>query len=237
MVDLTAYRLPLLLAVLLHCGVLALLTIGWKPESLEVAVSAKIKAIDARLVSEQDLPKLNPKPKAKAKAKAKPKPKPINEPLKPQWLDSESPKPEPLIPKQSKAKSKEVTSTAKQLAAEEVLMASISGKSKADINKDQHSLVARYAGMISQQMQQRWQLPPSARRDMVCLVKIRLSVSGRVVAVTLASSSGSDAFDQSSLLAVKKAGDFRFIKNLPAAVFDQHFREFVFRFSAEDLRL
>ena len=149
------------------------------------------------------------------------------EPSKPQRIEPEPPEPKP----------KEVAPTAKQLAAEEALMASMSAESKADIDKDQHSLVARYAGMISQQMQQRWQLPPSARRDMVCLVKIRLSISGRVVAVTLASSSGSDAFDQSSLLAVKKAGDFRFIKNLPAAVFDQHFREFVFRFSAEDLRL
>lgn len=230
MVDLTAYRLPLLLAVLLHCGVLALLTIGWTPESSEVAVSAKIKAIDARLVSVQDLPK--PKAQLKAQPKPKPKPKPMIEPSKPQRIEHE-----PLEPKPPEPKPKEVAPTAKQRAAEEALMASMSAESKADIDKDQHSLVARYAGMISQQMQQRWQLPPSARRDMVCLVKIRLSISGRVVAVTLASSSGSDAFDQSSLLAVKKAGDFRFIKNLPAAVFDQHFREFVFRFSAEDLRL
>ena len=72
MVDLNAYRLPLLLAVLLHFGVLALWTIGWTPESSKVAVSAKIKAIDARLVSVQDLPK----PKAQLKAKPKPKPKP-----------------------------------------------------------------------------------------------------------------------------------------------------------------
>ena len=125
----------------------------------------------------------------------------------------------------------------RQHAEEEALMASMSVESNVDIDKDQHFLISRYAGMISQQMQERWQLPPSARRDMVCLVKIRLSVSGRVVAVTLASGSGNDAFDQSSLLAVKKAGDFLFIKNLPAAVFNQHFREFVFRFSAEDLRL
>ncbi|MAV75132.1 MAG: hypothetical protein CL691_00725 [Cellvibrionales bacterium] len=240
MVDLTAYRLPLMLAVLLHCGVVALLTIGWTPESSEVAVSAKIKAIDARLVSVQDLPK--PKAQLKAKPKPKPKAKPMIEPSKPQRIETESLEPEPLEPeplepKPPEPKPKEVAPTVKQLAAEEVLMASMSSESKADIDKDQHSLVARYAGMISQQMQQRWQLPPSARRDMVCLVKIRLSVSGSVVAVTLASSSGSDAFDQSSLLAVKKAGDFRFIKNLPAVVFDQHFREFVFRFSAEDLRL
>ena len=229
MVDLTAYRLPLLLAILLHGGVLALLSIGWTPESSEVAVSANIKAIDARLVSVQDLPKPKAQLKAKPKPKPKPKPKtqPMIEPSKPQRIEPEPPEPKP----------KEVAPTAKQRAAEEALMASMSAESKADIDKDQHSLVARYAGMISQQMQQRWQLPPSARRDMVCLVKIRLSISGRVVAVTLASSSGSDAFDQSSLLAVKKAGDFRFIKNLPAAVFDQHFREFVFRFSAEDLRL
>ena len=69
--------------------------------------------------------------------------------------------------------------------------------------------------MIHHQMQQRWKFTPSARRDMVCEVKIRLSASGRVVAVTLSSSSGNDAFDQSSLLAVKKAGDFRFIKICP----------------------
>lgn len=230
MVDLTSYRLPLLLAVLLHGSVLTLLSIGSTSESSEVAVSAKIKAIDARLVSVQDLSK--PKAQLKAKPKPKPKAKPMIEPSKSQRIEPES-----LEPKLPEPKPKEVASTVNQGAAEEALMASMSAESKADIDKDQHSLVARYAGMISQQMQQRWQLPPSARRDMVCLVKIRLSASGRVVAVTLASSSGSDAFDQSSLLAVKKAGDFRFIKNLPAAVFDQHFREFVFRFSAEDLRL
>ncbi|HCH20128.1 MAG TPA: hypothetical protein DEX33_01905, partial [Cellvibrionales bacterium] len=65
MVDITAYRLPLLLAVLLHCGVLALLAGGWTPESKQVSVGPKVKAIDAHLVSAQDLPK--PKPKAKPK--------------------------------------------------------------------------------------------------------------------------------------------------------------------------
>ncbi|HCH20129.1 MAG TPA: hypothetical protein DEX33_01910, partial [Cellvibrionales bacterium] len=154
--------------------------------------------------------------------KPKPKAKPIIEPPKP-----EPPQPE-LV---------EVVKATEQLAAEEAIMSSMSAESKADTQKEQHVLVARYAGMISQQMRQRWQLPPSARRDMVCLVKIRLSASGHVVAVTLASSSGSGAFDQSSLLAVKKAGDFGFVKDLPAALFDQHFREFIFRFSAEDLRL
>ena len=236
MVDLTTYRLPLMLAVLLHCGVLALLTRGWTTDSFEVVVSHKIKAIDARLVSAKDLPKpksqQKAKPKPKPKLKLRPKPKSMIEPSMPQRQEPELLELEPPEPKP-----KEIAPAAEQLAAEEALIASISAESKTGIDKDQHSLITRYAGMIKQQMQQQWQLPPSARRDMVCLVKIRLSTSGRVVAVTLSSSSGSDAFDQSSLLAVKKAGDFRFVKDLPAAVFDQHFREFVFRFSAEDLRL
>ena len=130
MVDLTAYRLPLLLAVLLHGGVLALLTIGWTPESSEVAVSAKIKAIDARLVSVQDLQKPKPKLKPRPKPGPKPKAKPMIEPSKPQRIEPES-----LEPKPPEPKPKEVAPTAKQRAAEEALMASMSAESKADIEK------------------------------------------------------------------------------------------------------
>ena len=241
MVDLTPYRLPALLAVLLHFGVFGLLVQGGP--SYKVTASPTIKAIEARLVSVKELSNtratanlasqptstLKPKPKPKPKPKLKPKPKPKPERMvKAPSIDS---------PKPSIIGAVDAERSDQQKAAEDALMASMSAEVKTEKATEQDIRVSGYAAMISQQMRQRWQLPPSARRDMVCLLKIRLSPSGRVVAVTLASSSGSYAFDQSSLLAVKKAGDFRFIKDLPAALFEQHFREFIFRFSAEDLRL
>ena len=102
---------------------------------------------------------------------------------------------------------------------------------------DDASIIAQYTAMISQQMHQRWKLPPSARRNMVALVSIRMVPTGELVAVTVTQSSGNEAFDQSAILAVQKAGRFAFMQGMPSRLFEAHFREFTFRFSPEDLRL
>ena len=78
---------------------------------------------------------------------------------------------------------------------------------------------------------------PSARRNMVALVSIRMVPTGELVAVTVTQSSGNEAFDQSAILAVQKAGRFAFMQGMPSRLFETHFREFTFRFSPEDLRL
>ena len=104
-----------------------------------------------------------------------------------------------------------------------------------ELLKQTNDLVEYYSSLISQQMKMRWSLPSSARKSMVSEVKITVLPSGDIITVDLSLSSGDRAFDQSTLLAVKKAGRFEFMRDIPHDIFEKHFREFTFRFIPEDL--
>jgi len=72
---------------------------------------------------------------------------------------------------------------------------------------------------------------------MKVVLMIQLIPNGQVVDVSIASSSGNDSFDRSAVAAVKKAERFPELQQLPAHVFDEHFRRFKMVFNPEDLRL
>jgi colicin import membrane protein len=65
---------------------------------------------------------------------------------------------------------------------------------------------------------------------------IQLIKKGDVISVTVAESSGNAAFDQSAENAVKRAGRFPELNNLPDRVFEQNFRRLRLVFRPEDLR-
>ncbi len=96
---------------------------------------------------------------------------------------------------------------------------------------------ASYAAMIKRTVESYWNRPPSARKDMQVELAIRLVPTGDVVGVEVIRSSGNTSFDRSAVLAVRKAGRFPELKDMPADVFDEYFRSFTLVFKPEDLLL
>ncbi|WP_423894964.1 cell envelope integrity protein TolA [Candidatus Pelagadaptatus aseana] len=94
-----------------------------------------------------------------------------------------------------------------------------------------------YIGLIAAMIEQNWSRPPSARKGMVCELSIQLIPTGEVIHVAVVKSSGNAAFDRSAEQAVKKAGRFEVLRDVPADVFDRYFRQLRLKFNPQDLRL
>lgn len=105
-----------------------------------------------------------------------------------------------------------------------------------DAQADEEAAMS-YMDVIRQAVEQNWSRPPSARNDMQVELTIQLIPNGQVVDVSIARSSGNDAFDRSAIAAVRKAERFPELQQLPGNVFDAHFRRFKLLFRPEDLRL
>ena len=237
MIDFRGYMLPVLITVAMHLGLFFVLTNDWTLRAKPLSVVEPIKAVQATLVT---LKKEKPKPrpvKPKLKPKPKPKPKPIVKPKVVKPVVKEAPKPDLEKLKREEAARKKAEKDQQRLLDEQALAAMLDDEDIEMQADDDANIIAQYTAMISQQMHQRWKLPPSARRNMVALVSIRMVPTGELVTVTVAQSSGNEAFDQSAILAVQKAGRFAFMQGMPSRLFEAHFREFTFRFSPEDLRL
>ncbi|WP_317929117.1 cell envelope integrity protein TolA [Halioxenophilus sp. WMMB6] len=123
----------------------------------------------------------------------------------------------------------------KQLQQE---VAAAEAAEKAALAEQQAAETAQsYVAVIAQRVEQFWSRPPSARKGMKCELLIQLVPTGRVVNVTVSSSSGNAAFDRSAEQAVLKAEQFRELQNLPPEVFEQYFRQLKLVFNPTDLRL
>ena len=98
-------------------------------------------------------------------------------------------------------------------------------------------LAMAYTDAIRASIEDNWSRPPSARRDMEVVLRLQLIPTGEVVSVTVVKSSGNEAFDTSAINAVKKAGRFPEVADVPQPVFERHLRSFQLVFRPEDLRL
>ncbi|MCB1676886.1 MAG: cell envelope integrity protein TolA [Halioglobus sp.] len=234
---------PALTTVLLHAGVLYLLTTNWLDSGREVVtVKPAPQVINAHLVDASELkPKPKPKPKAAAKPKPRPAPKAKAKPVPktapkvapkaapkpaPQAQARPEPRPEPRITPQELARAARAD-LARALAEEE---AQAAAAATAD------EMAASYAALIQRTVVNYWSRPPSARNGMEALLSIQLIPTGDVVSVSVIRSSGSAAFDRSAVNAVEKAGSFPELQNLPAGEFEKTFRRFRLLFRPEDLR-
>lgn len=235
--DWRSYLMPVMATLLLHALVIALIGGGWEPRPDPRPVVDRVKIVQAKLVTlKKEQPIVKPKPVVKPKPKPQSKPKP--EVKKPQPVEKPEEK-KPTAEELEQQRQQELAQQQEQqrLAAEQALTDLVADED-AELQADEDAvLVAQYTAMISQQMHQKWKLPPSARRNMVAQVSIRMLPTGEIAAMTLSQSSGNGAFDQSAMLAVQNAGRFVFMQDLPIRLFEAHFREFTFRFSPEDLRL
>ena len=113
----------------------------------------------------------------------------------------------------------------------------------AEAKAEQERLEASYAqtaqsfmAVVKERIEANWNRPPSARKNMSCLLRLQLVPTGRVINVDVEKSSGNPLFDRSAVQAVKKAEQFPELKKMPIEVFERYYREFNLLFKPEDLR-
>jgi len=257
---------PALASVLLHALLVIALTANWVDSTSKViTVKPAPKVINARLVDASDLkpkPKAAPKPAAKPAPKPVPKPtpkpvpkstpkpapkstpKPVTKPApkpatKPAPAKVEAAKPEPAKPVPAVAEPEPPRMSQEELAAltrTDLARAVAEEESAAAAAVTSSEMAASYAALIQQTVINYWSRPPSARNGMEVILSIQLIPTGEVVSATVLQSSGNSAFDQSAINAVKKAGSFPELQNLPPGEFEQSFRRFRLLFRPEDLR-
>jgi colicin import membrane protein len=229
--DIGSYALPLLLAVVVHAGVVALLWFNWTP-TLDTSRVIKPHIVKAELLVMQPKPKAAPKPQpqqAPPKPAPEPKPVPKVEP-KPVQKPVSQPKPDPNVARRAEE--------ARRAAELERLSASAFDDALAReaqaLSKDSDEQAAMsYAQGIYQLIVANWSRPPSARNGMQAKLVVELVPTGDVVSVALVESSGNEAFDRSAEQAVRKVGKFDVPKE--PELFERYFRRFPVLFKPEDL--
>ena len=226
---------PLFVAVLVHVAFLVAIEGEWNTS--EATVVAKAQVVQASLVSlkapKKSLPK--PKPKSEPKHKHKPKPKP-----KPAPLEPKPDAPTPVEPLQDPIEETTPDSLQEERLAElqKELMAELDELPQM-ASLDQEGAVdevQQVAALMQARITQNWRRPPSARNGMEALLTISLVPTGEVVGITVATGSGSNAFDRSAIAAVERVGQFPEVAVLSISDFERYFRRFPLRFRPEDLR-
>lgn len=225
---------PLFVAVLVHLAFLLAVEGEWVTG--EAAVIAKPQVVQASLVSLNAPKKPTPKPdkkpdkKPKSKPKAKPKPAPQPVPMQPKPPEPEALPPAPVVNEPSQEE--------KLAKLQEELMAGLEELPEAGLSDSDEEFdeVQQVAALMQARITQNWRRPPSARNGMEALLTINLVPTGEVVGITVATSSGSSAFDRSAIAAVERVGQFPEVAVLSISDFERYFRRFPLRFRPEDLR-
>ena len=233
---------PVVITLILHALLFAALAVKFSEPKTAVARVAKPVAIQAALVSADDLKRnkqaaKKPEPKPKPKPKPEPKPKP-------------TPKPTPKVEQKSLPKAELQETPAPKVALEpdpKVQEAALAQQALKDLDAAlatdrpaqegvQGSPSDTAAAIIQRAVINRWTRPPSARNGMRAALEIALVPTGDVVGVTVLESSGNVAFDRSAINAVEKAARFPEVQQLDRAIFERDFRRFQLIFRPEDLR-
>lgn len=228
------YAFPLALALILHCGIFAVLLQNWQPESDELqlyeprAIKAKVIVME-KPERKQPAPKAEPPPPPASTPAPPPKPKPTLP--KPTPPVEEPPKPDPETERRAReererlARLADLSERSTELALEEELA------DLRDAEADAETMT--YAAAIRQAIIEAWSRPPSARNDMQARLRVDLVPSGDLLAVAILESSGNPAFDRSAENAVRKVERFEVPKD--NRLFERNFRRFTLLFKPEDL--
>jgi colicin import membrane protein len=241
--DHTIVWRPALFTVLLHGVLVYSLTVNWSSRS-DAAFKPRVipRYIEAKLVrieAPKPRPETRPSPKpdttttkpastvaaSRPKPRAKPKPKP-----RPAQV---APEPEP---KADPVAAPRPTSEERAEAAREELALAMAAEDEFLEAATDEQLTASYIALIARAVEDNWSRPPSARNDMEAELQLQLIPTGEVVSVTLAVSSGNDAFDRSAIMAVRKADRFPELQQLDLRLFEKNFRRLRLKFKPEDLR-
>ena len=250
-----SYSVAVLVSLVLHLGLLAVLFVGWEPETTRIMVQPQyIKATLVELA-----PKKTVQPKAKPK---KPKVDIAKQKREAKRLKDKQRKAKLAVQKKAqdkkreqelnKALSEKKRLEALRLAEEqrlrdqqeaeririETAFAEAVAAEQAEINAQEDERVANsYRQLIQQRLSENWSRPPSARLGMETLIRIRLVPTGRIVGVTILTTSGDTAFDRSVEQAALKVEQFVELQGMEPDLFERKFRQVDVAFSPEDLRL
>lgn len=250
--DYFSYGLALLLALLVHAGVIGMMTLNFddshmayteiKPYYIEAAMVAenpytapeKRKVEQAEIRREQRLAtrretearlrreQLDWEKQQKLKALEAAKAPPV---------EVEATRQPPVVEPVSQEPETEDMRT----AFEESLALALTREENARKAVTDDEKAMAYVAQMQREIGQNWSRPPSARNGMQTILRVRLIPTGEVIDVTIEDSSGNDSFDRSATLAVRKAG--RFVVPAQSAQFEKYFREFTVLFRPDDLRL
>ncbi|MCY3621804.1 MAG: cell envelope integrity protein TolA [Gammaproteobacteria bacterium] len=226
------YAFPLALALLLHCGVFALLLQNWQPETDDLRLYEP-RAIETTLIvmekpAPPPVPKPEPTPAPQGAPPPEPKPQPTPTPAAPV---EQPPKPDPEEARRAQEERErrdrlqELSEQSTQLALAEELA------DLRDLEADAETM--SYAEGIQRAIIQAWSRPPSARLGMQARLRVDLVPSGDLLSVTLIESSGNPAFDRSAEQAVRRVERFDVPKE--SRLFEKKFRRFTLLFKPEDL--
>jgi colicin import membrane protein len=164
--------------------------------------------------------------KAKAKADA----------LKKKKADLDRKKTERLALEQDKLERERLAELQRQELAAEFAQTLAEEQSLISAQEDEVT-VNSYRQLISQRLSENWSRPPSTRRGMETLIRLQLVPTGRVVGVTVLTSSGDSAFDRSVEQAAFRAAPFTELQQMAPSLFEKKFRQVDVSFSPLDLRL
>jgi colicin import membrane protein len=255
------YLLSIVLALILHGGVIALMLFNWQSEKPVQVEDKRLYYLEASVVSEnphrvkKDQEKRENARKRKrrldqvaaeeAKRQAGVKRKrleiaKLKKEAERQALESEQNRQKAvdqsaIIDAQRQVqKSNEQQELERQQMENELDMA-IKGEQLALRAITDDEKASAFVGQIQREIIQNWSRPPSARNGMQAILRVFLVPTGDVVNVVVEESSGNDAFDRSAMLAVNKAR--RFLVPSDSRQFEKNFRQFVVLFRPEDLRL
>ena len=246
--DSESYTLPIAVSVVLHAGILYFITVGFQTQAAERKIQMP-KFVPATLVQmEKTAPKAIPKPQPRtidrvAEQRERERLKKAEEAKRQQEVakkqQAEKEKQEQERKKQQEAEQqRREKELAQQRQRREQEIADALAEEEALLQSEQDAELANsYHDVIYNRVVRNWSQPPSARNGMVCVVRVQLVPTGRVVDVTIVKGSGNSAFDRSAEQAIWKAEQFPELKDLPSTVFEKYFRSFNFKFDPSDLRL
>ena len=244
--------LPLLVTLFLH-GLLVVIFLVNAPQTEMVVKKAPPLYIEAKLVMVE-----KPKPKPKSETRAKPvvKPKPSEQAAKQreqkerqrieqqrqQQLAAEAQARELKAQREQQAREREQQQQAERQKLlreqqQQEFAELLEQESAAREAESDAELASSYIALITRVIQSNWSRPPSARNNMEAELLLQLVPTGEVIGVRVIKSSGNAAFDRSAENAVRRAGRFPELQQLPSRVFEQSFRRLTLRFRPEDLRL
>lgn len=179
-----------------------------------------------------------PKPELKKPEPVKQEPKkptPKEEPKKPVEKKVEPPKPDA---KQAEKKQAALSAIEKEKArkdAEMAIQALLNDEPVTRTGELTDDELGKWVGLISSRIEDNWNRPLDARKEMKVLLEIELASNGQVINVTIVEGSGNKAFDLAAETAVRKVERFEEIQEMKPEVFNKNFRKFRLLFNPEDL--
>lgn len=163
------------------------------------------------------------------------KPTPKEEPKKPVEKKAEPPKPDAKQAEKKQAAQSAIEKAKAQKDAEMAIQALLNDEDVTRTGELSDDELGKWAGLISSRIEDNWNRPLEARKDMKVVLEIELASNGQVLNVAIVESSGNRAFDLAAEAAVRKVDKFEEISQMKPEVFNKNFRKFKLLFNPEDL--